>query len=1229
MIIKRSTWVFLFTALALLALWYFGGRTVNRPTDLQANRPNDPWVFRSVLDKQPRMITVALNKNLWISYSTDRCALYKAWKGGVNFDGTVWNMRHGPQPTTRGNAWFENEIARPWLIESNGKADTATTEYKGHRFTKDGHTQIFYDLVNSAGQRIRVNEQPEYVEKDGQVGLERRFELEQVPEQTIVKFCTNVASIADKSSVKTDGKFAEGERKKEKIGQYHVEKMDGVLTLNAKGSTTLTTWFVGVPMVANPMESLLDETANLSPGERILNKSDCRTCHNAEMKTVGPSYVSIAEKYKNTPQNIEKLANKVIAGGSGVWGVAAMSAHPELSLADAKSMVSYVLSLDEGIDDGEGGKTFGATAQWLTPATAEQSTQFATGLIAKLFPIPTTVKSVNDINWGTKPTFTGLLPQINFEDGDFGTYAEHFAMEADGFLYLEKDDNALVELASDDGALLWIDDNKVIDHDGLHGASGKEAELALRKGYHKFKIRYFQGGGGRAITLKWVRSSQSEMAPIPYNHFYHGAIEQDGNLAILGSANKIPGDRAPLTEVHPSFTLSQARPNDFLPKVAGMDFMSDGRLVVTTWDPTGGVYLLSNVNSGDPTKIKVKRIASGLAEPLGVKVVNDTIYVLQKQELTRLVDKDDDDIIDEYQCFAKGWRASANFHEFAFGLVYKEGYFYATLAIGIMPGGASARPQIPDRGKVMKINAATGEVEFIARGLRTPNGIGLGVDNELFVADNQGDWLPSSKILHITPGAFFNSYAVDSAAVAQLPVKPPVVWLPQDEIGNSPSTPLAINVGPYAGQMIHGEVTHGGVKRLFVEKVDGEYQGCVFRFIQGLEAGINRMVWGPDGALYVGGIGNPGNWGQSGKLWYGLQRLAFNGNPTFEMLAVRAKTNGVEIEFTEPLRPGDGWSAENYSVKQWYYKPTIDYGGPKMDEKSLNVKSVSISEDRKKVFLELEGMQAGHVVYVHLNEFFVSDPGHELWSTEAWYTMNHIPKDSPGFRTPAPALIGTAPNQLTEAEKSAGWQLLFDGKTLNGWRNFKKDKVVGTDWVIEDDAIHLAVHKNAAGQWQSGNGGDIITDKEFGNFELSLDWKIGSCGNSGIIYFVQEDAKYDYVWQTGPEMQVLDNVCHPDSKFPKHRAADLYDLKECKYVTVKPAGQWNHARLVSRNGKIEHWLNNRCLVSYDFDSAEFRKLIAASKFAEMPGFAKIRKGHISLQDHGDLVWFRNVKVREL
>ncbi len=185
---------------------------------------------------------------------------------------------------------------------------------------------------------------------------------------------------------------------------------------------------------------------------------------------------------------------------------------------------------------------------------------------------------------------------------------------------------------------------------------------------------------------------------------------------------------------------------------------------------------------------------------LGIKVVDGEIYVLQKQELTKLIDNDKDGLIDEYQTIADDWTVSANFHEFSFGLVYKDGYFYGALATDILPGGASAQPQPKDRGRVIKIAKETGAVEFIASGLRTPNGIGIGVDGEIFVADNQGDWLPASKINHVREGAWYGSRSVDPEGTEGWVQDEPVVWLPQDEIGNSPSTPLAIDKGPTPGK---------------------------------------------------------------------------------------------------------------------------------------------------------------------------------------------------------------------------------------------------------------------------------------------------------------------------------------------------------------------------------------------------------------------------------------------
>ncbi len=1216
----------------LLSVFLFSGCNSGENKNEEIERPNDPWVFRSVLDVKPRMITLALNENLWAAYSTQNSSLYKVWKGIVNFDGAVYTTLHGPQPLSVGNAYFINLYENPWIIIENGNEQSPEVSYKGHRF-KNSHVELMYQLEWN-GKKAMVFERPEYVESaDGLAGFERVFTTENVPEGTQIAMMTNVGSIAMKSSVETDSDFQIREEEPRQAGNISAIDLKGKLILKSNAATRLMVQFVKKPLIENPNESLFgdDEDEDTPEGFNLIAKSDCKACHNTFKKTIGPAYMEVAKKYANTAENVTLLSSKVKNGGYGVWGSQVMSAHPNDSDEDIKKMVEYILLLDadeEAANATSEESKAPEESDYVFAAENLVDNDMLPGAIAKVYFHDKDLAKLADVNSKQTPAYIDILKSINIMDADFSGMPDNFALIVEGFLKINKSGNYFFRLTSDDGSSLSIGEKKLIDNDGLHGSDAVDGVIALKEGYHPFKLKYFQGKGGKNVSLKWRSGGGGEYVVVPATNLVHNKKDRPETLKPMALSNEaqIPGDGTALQDVHPSYDLSQARPNDFLPKVGGMDFLSDGRLVVSTWDAAGSVFILDGVQSGDPSKITVKTIAKGFAEPLGLKVVDDEIYVLQKQELTKLVDDNGDDVADVYLTVCNGWKVSANFHEFAFGLVYKDGYFYATLATAINPGGASTQPQIPDRGKVVKISKETGEFEFIASGLRTPNGIGLGADDEIFVADNQGDWLPASKIVHVKPDAWFGSRSVDFEGTANLKETLPVVWLPQDEIGNSPSTPMYLNDGPYKGQMIHGEVTNGGVKRVFVEKVNGDYQGCVFRFTQGLEAGVNRIIWGPDGGLYIGGIGSTGNWVHTGKLWYGLQRLKYNEKSTFEMLAVRAKSDGVEIEFTEPLKEGDSWNASDYQIKQWYYLPTEEYGGPKLDLEDLKIRSVNVSDDRKKVFLELDGMKSNHMVYVKLQTAFVSANDNELWSTEAWYTMNQIPENQPGTKTTAPT--PTPNNTLSDSEKAAGWQLLFDGKTTNGWRNFNK-KTIGSSWVIDNGALHLKAEKSPDGHWQAPDGGDIITDGEYENYELSLEWKISACGNSGIIYNVIESDKYEFVWQTGPEMQVLDNSCHPDAKIVKHRAGDLYDLIESKYVTVKPAGQWNHARLIVNNGHLEHWLNGRKVVETEMWTDGWKNMIAGSKFKDMEGFGTAKKGHISLQDHGDRVWYRNIKIKDL
>lgn len=215
----------------------------------------------------------------------------------------------------------------------------------------------------------------------------------------------------------------------------------------------------------------------------------------------------------------------------------------------------------------------------------------------------------------------------------------------------------------------------------------------------------------------------------------------------------------------------------------------------------------------------------------------------------------------------------------------------------------------------------------------------------------------------------------------------------------------------------------------------------------------------------------------------------------------------------------------------------------------------------------------------------------------------------------------SAMNTLTNEEKKEGWELLFDGESTKGWHKYG-NKPVGKAWQVADGTLYFDSSNKA-------DAGDIVTDEEFDNFHLKYDWKISVNGNSGVIFYAQEDSKYTWPWETGPEMQVLDNNGHPDAKIIKHRAGDLYDLISSSKETVKPAMEWNTAEIKSVNGKLDLYLNGENIVSTTLWDDNWKKLVAGSKFKSRPDFGKYQKGKLGLQDHGNNVWFKNIKIRRL
>lgn len=959
------------------------------------SRPVDVWAARSVLDMKPRMLSIALHKNLWVAYSTETGSLYKAWAGGVNFEGTVYTAVHTVLPTSKGTTYMIEPGDNPWRLIVNKTELIPKVSYKGHTIVKNRIT-LKYELSHK-GRKIIVEERPEYTEAgNNMIGFERRFTIANVPAGTQIGLKAQVASLISEKDLVTDGQFILEKKSAEQLEGKQYLSLRGTLVLNSNKPTAFYSKFSPKPAAVSTEKPFLTKEEQVLA---LIEKTDCATCHNKDSKSVGPSYMAIAEQYPNTPQNREMLFEKVIKGGSGNWGAIPMTPHPNLPRENVVSIVSYIMSLDV---KEEGTHVTGQLMPAppykidlkISPALQVDIKPEQPGIALNVYQFNGRVLSMPDISKDMSPFLSGSVNALHLGPKDFGPVTNNFLIQATGSINLPKMTKAVFRLVSDGGSRIFIDDKLVINNDGPHNLRAMESEIVLNEGKHPFRIEYFHGTYNKAVSLQWIPYGKKEFEVVPPElfTFTDNDIKRAQNKIIPLESLVIPGDTFPLESVHPSLILSQARPSGFQPRVGGMDFLPDGRLVVSTWDSVGAVYILDGVQGNKPEAIKVKRIAFGLAEPLGLKVVDNDIYIMQKHELTKLVDLDKDEIIDEYQTFCNGWKVSANFHEFAFGLVYKDGYFYGTLATAIDPGGASTQPQLPDRGKVIKISKADGSFSFVASGLRTPNGIGIGTDDEIFVADNQGDWLPANKIVHVRQGAWYGSRSVDFKGTENLKEDLPVVYLTQDEIARSPSQPIRFDKGPYKNQMLHGDITLGGINRIFVEKVNGEYQGASFRFTQGLEVGINRLLWGPDSSLYAGGVGMRGGWAQYGKLTYGIQKLAYNEKPAFEMLSVSARPNGIEIEFTEPLKEGAGSKASDYMIKQWWFKPTAEYGGPKMDETNLMIDKIIISPDRKKVLLELNEMKAKHVLYVRLNyKTIKSSTNRDLWSTETWYTMNSIP----------------------------------------------------------------------------------------------------------------------------------------------------------------------------------------------------------------------------------------------
>lgn len=641
------------------------------------------------------------------------------------------------------------------------------------------------------------------------------------------------------------------------------------------------------------------------------------------------------------------------------------------------------------------------------------------GVTLRVFDVGFEPEQICTLVEGQTPNIDELREDIDWEsDEDFGGATNNFMAHVIANLHVTEDGTYDFRLTSDDGSRLYLNGDEIIENDQRQPPTSVDGSAELSEGAHALRIDYFQGAHDKQLTLEWSPPGEDEFGPFPED-----ALTTDEGVTRVTSpgvkhcedADMSPGDGAPLADVHPNYTLTDLRPEGFEPTVTGMDWFEDGRMIITTWAGResfdGAVEIVDGTvgEDADPEDITTEVVATDMNEPQGVLVEGDDVIVAEKHQLSRLIDEDGDGVYEDTEEIAT-WPSGDTYHEFGFGLLADDDHYYLNLSVAITPGGRTTVPQhVENRGTSIKVDKESGEVEYVAGGLRTPNGIGWGNEGEVFVADNQGDWLPASKIVEIEEGAFYNHYTTPAGPFDDQPVTEPVLWLPHGEISNSPTNPMMVESGVFEGQMVFGDVTYGGLQRGYLEEIDGKKQGAVFRMTQGLESGVSRLAIGPDGDFYVGGIGGGGNWEQPGKYPYGLQKLTPTSEDAFDILSMEVTETGFDLTYTKPVSDEVVADlADSYEVEQWSYTPTNDYGGPKVNEETLSVTDASVSDDGQTVSLDIDGVREDRVVHVRSPRPFEAADGTELWSTEAWYTVHNIP----GYEAP--------PNELAMYEAEDG-----------------------------------------------------------------------------------------------------------------------------------------------------------------------------------------------------------------
>ncbi|MBI3270987.1 MAG: hypothetical protein HYZ53_18435 [Planctomycetes bacterium] len=577
-----------------------------------------------------------------------------------------------------------------------------------------------------------------------------------------------------------------------------------------------------------------------------------------------------------------------------------------------------------------------------------------------------------EVRWRDGPAFVdGRVHDLDlFGRLQYSLCYLHRTLEADG------DRDVTLLLGSDDSLDVWLDGRRLHQFSSPRGMPARKDEVGVKlvRGKHDLLLK----------VANWEGPTQ----------FYYELVPL-GREVLAKLEARLDADFPPAGEARYYRKEPVTGPDGVAFEIGGLGFAADGTLFACT--RRGEVWARAGNGAW-------RRFASGLHEPLGLCPGEaGEVYVVQRPELTRLRDTDGDGAADLYETVSDGWGLSGQYHEFAFGPVRdREGNLWGTLNVAFHDG-AVGDAQAAYRGWCFRVSPS-GEFTPWSTGLRSPDGIGLSPEGELFVTDNQGDYVGTSPLHHVVRGDFHGHpaglaweptfkrkpFAVPIAELDRRRKRPAVLF-PHGPLAHSPTQPLwdttGGRFGPFAGQMFVGDQTQSTLLRVALEKVGGEWQGACFPFLSGFQSGNHRLAFAPGGSLYVGQTDR--GWESVGPRRFGIERVTWTGELPLEMLTMSATAMGFDLAFTKPLDGATAASPGAYAIRRFRYLYHAAYGSPEVDSAPVAVVAARVSGDRRGVALDLGRLEAGFLYELRASGLRAED-GTPLLHELAYYTLNRV-----------------------------------------------------------------------------------------------------------------------------------------------------------------------------------------------------------------------------------------------